>query len=109
MASTRNRRDRKSTRLNSSHTVIYTLSLHDALPIYRDAGWCAGVSLARDPRQCGGIEGWSGQDVDRGDKLRSRRGNDVECLAPEGRGVWNHGGDREWRPLGIGEIGRAHV
>src|SRR5579875_3158829 len=27
-------RDRKSTRLNSSHTVIYTLSLHDALPIY---------------------------------------------------------------------------
>src|SRR5215211_58472 len=26
-------RDRKSTRLNSSHTVIYTLSLHDALPI----------------------------------------------------------------------------
>src|SRR5476649_1034869 len=28
------RRDRKSTRLNSSHTVIYTLSLHDALPIY---------------------------------------------------------------------------
>src|SRR5579875_497605 len=27
--------DRKSTRLNSSHTVIYTLSLHDALPICR--------------------------------------------------------------------------
>src|SRR5882672_5180556 len=27
------RLDRKSTRLNSSHTVIYTLSLHDALPI----------------------------------------------------------------------------
>src|ERR671916_648359 len=26
-------RDRKSTRLNSSHTEIYTLSLHDALPI----------------------------------------------------------------------------
>src|SRR3712207_3040015 len=26
-------RDRKSTRLNSSHTNIYTLSLHDALPI----------------------------------------------------------------------------
>src|SRR5438034_701285 len=26
--------DRKSTRLNSSHTVIYPLSLHDALPIY---------------------------------------------------------------------------
>src|SRR5476649_2323211 len=29
--------DRKSTRLNSSHTEIYTLSLHDALPIYADA------------------------------------------------------------------------
>src|SRR5215204_1873972 len=27
-------RDRKSTRLNSSHTEIYTLSLHDAHPIY---------------------------------------------------------------------------
>src|ERR1044072_7495616 len=26
--------DRKSTRLNSSHTDIYTLSLHDALPIW---------------------------------------------------------------------------
>src|SRR5882672_5492477 len=34
--------DRKSTRLNSSHTVIYTLSLHDALPIYStvNAGAC---------------------------------------------------------------------
>src|SRR5476649_275234 len=28
-----NQVDRKSTRLNSSHTEIYTLSLHDALPI----------------------------------------------------------------------------
>src|SRR5476649_2735730 len=27
--------DRKSTRLNSSHTEIYTLSLHDALPILK--------------------------------------------------------------------------
>src|SRR5476649_2319426 len=30
--------DRKSTRLNSSHTEIYTLSLHDALPICVVAG-----------------------------------------------------------------------
>src|SRR5260221_718150 len=30
---TRKPLDRKSTRLNSSHTEIYTLSLHDALPI----------------------------------------------------------------------------
>src|ERR687894_381613 len=33
-------RDRKSTRLNSSHTEIYTLSLHDALPI------CDAVAVA---------------------------------------------------------------
>src|SRR5579875_1367985 len=31
--------DRKSTRLNSSHTVIYTLSLHDALPILLAAAY----------------------------------------------------------------------
>src|ERR1044072_2370600 len=29
--------DRKRTRPKSSHTEIYTLSLHDALPIYRQA------------------------------------------------------------------------
>src|ERR1044072_6916661 len=28
-------RDRKSTRLNSRHTDIYTLALHDALPIWK--------------------------------------------------------------------------
>src|SRR5215218_6161144 len=34
------KRDRKSTRLNSSHTEIYTLSLHDALPIFTvDPEW----------------------------------------------------------------------
>src|SRR5438034_678879 len=37
--------DRKSTRLNSSHTVIYTLSLHDALPIY------TGVDVATVARE----------------------------------------------------------
>src|ERR1035437_1760292 len=31
--------DRKSTRLNSSHANIYTLSLHDALPIGKDCRW----------------------------------------------------------------------
>src|SRR5882672_3512926 len=36
--------DRKSTRLNSSHTVIYTLSLHDALPIF---GKCFIATWAR--------------------------------------------------------------
>src|SRR5215211_1731681 len=46
--------DRKSTRLNSSHTVIYTLSLHDALPIFehlrsdrRYGG--SGLTVARSP------------------------------------------------------------
>src|SRR5476649_1014723 len=33
VACSSDRIDRKSTRLNSSHTEIYTLSLHDALPI----------------------------------------------------------------------------
>src|SRR5476649_1306964 len=42
--------DRKSTRLNSSHTEIYTLSLHDALPISRSpmasASLCAWPSAS---------------------------------------------------------------
>src|SRR5882672_8788301 len=54
--------DRKSTRLNSSHTEIYTLSLHDALPILRPHfppgvlsvvtgnGSVVGETLAKDPR-----------------------------------------------------------
>src|SRR5882672_10727960 len=37
--------DRKSTCLNSSHTVIYTLSLHDALPISH-RGMKFGIFLA---------------------------------------------------------------
>src|SRR5476649_1638212 len=45
----RKRQDRKSTRLNSSHTEIYTLSLHDALPI-----------SARRSRM---IEGWVTRDA----------------------------------------------
>src|SRR5476649_1291930 len=40
--------DRKSTRLNSSHTVIYTLSLHDALPIYARLRGCLGQALHSD-------------------------------------------------------------
>src|SRR5476649_2271361 len=38
--------DRKSTRLNSSHTEIYTLSLHDALPISRRPGWAGRIPQA---------------------------------------------------------------
>src|SRR5476649_2341455 len=40
--------DRKSTRLNSSHTEIYTLSLHDALPI------CAGCPFTACRGPAGG-------------------------------------------------------
>src|SRR6476646_6075641 len=40
--------DRKSTRLNSSHTEIYTLSLHDALPISR----AEVVEVAEDAIEC---------------------------------------------------------
>src|SRR5215218_4741490 len=42
-------KDRKSTRLNSSHTVIYTLSLHDALPICPGAGVHDGQPAAVPP------------------------------------------------------------
>src|SRR5579875_3776582 len=42
-------RDRKSTRLNSSHTVIYTLSLHDALPIFSCLPRCRSSSRHRRP------------------------------------------------------------
>src|SRR5579875_3624810 len=40
--------DRKSTRLNSSHTVIYTLSLHDALPIWETFNYL--LSQGADPK-----------------------------------------------------------
>src|SRR5438132_1581055 len=43
------RLDQESTRLNSSHTVIYTLSLHDASPIFlvitRDAVILVGAGI----------------------------------------------------------------
>src|SRR5882672_9504026 len=51
--------DRKSTRLNSSHTEIYTLSLHDALPISMEiaaliSAPLRGPALAADP--VGGLQ-----------------------------------------------------
>src|SRR5579875_95586 len=42
--------DRKSTRLNSSHTVIYTLSLHDALPICQRREYAAHAKPSHDQR-----------------------------------------------------------
>src|SRR5476649_370197 len=54
-------RDRKSTRLNSSHTVIYTLSLHDALPISLQGvpqeDEFAGVDRSRGERYADGYPG----------------------------------------------------
>src|SRR5476649_750232 len=47
----RHSKDRKSTRLNSSHTEIYTLSLHDALPICRR--YVAAPSLSEQFRGLG--------------------------------------------------------
>src|SRR5215211_1335478 len=47
------KQDRKSTRLNSSHTEIYTLSLHDALPIFGRAG-LAPISFAPPSRKAYG-------------------------------------------------------
>src|SRR5476649_883232 len=72
-------RDRKSTRLNSSHTVIYTLSLHDALPIFGrleedsllsacGANEAAGV----DVRRVGGIE------IDRGDQRSEEHTSELQ-------------------------------
>src|SRR5476649_914447 len=43
--------DRKSTRLNSSHTEIYTLSLHDALPI-SSSPTTTGSRTAPPARRC---------------------------------------------------------
>src|SRR5215204_5304452 len=44
--STAPRGDRKSTRLNSSHTEIYTLSLHDSLPISAGSRVAARLAFA---------------------------------------------------------------
>src|SRR4030095_12609715 len=44
--------DRKSTRLNSSHTVISPLPLHDALPI----SWCSSTRRAASTTTCA----WNG-------------------------------------------------
>src|ERR1035437_6273239 len=48
------RGDRKSTRLNSSHAEIYTLSLHDALPIYEHSAALNVQSICADIKSRGG-------------------------------------------------------
>src|SRR5260221_459267 len=102
-------RDRKSTRLNSRHTEIYTLSLHDALPICR----------RRKVNRRFGVDGGE-SDVPNPTKLfvRQRRGGGfsvhlIEKLCRrQGRGrEGSFAPDRD--AVGIGrvsfEIGRAHV
>src|SRR5882672_6010063 len=54
------RTDRKSTRLNSSHTEIYTLSLHDALPILTADEVVADAVFVPDVRQMQGGDGYLG-------------------------------------------------
>src|ERR671916_535281 len=95
------RRDRKSTRLNSSHTEIYTLSLHDALPISR-ARRKNSASFGFDPGQPPSINGMpSASGRGRTRKTRSeehtselqshrdlhsfptRRSSDLTCAAEE--------------------------
>src|ERR687893_430461 len=44
--------DRKSTRLNSSHTEIYTLSLHDALPIWMCSAYLIDLIPRSYPHPC---------------------------------------------------------
>src|SRR5215204_2556216 len=118
--------DRKSTRLNSSHTEIYTLSLHDALPIYQPTvpgepvvgvervvaevlvgraaklvrpGACDDADLrARRPPELGGVSG--GEDA----HLLQRLGGGQRVRAAE-RG---EGGERAPRGL-AGRGPRAHA
>src|SRR5947209_8338791 len=102
-------RDRKSTRLNSSHANIYALSLHDALPICsaEPRGHGSGCPVGDSPR---GIH-------ERMDAVVSVR---CEGLVCRGRGIFSGflgfvqllsylidviACLRVWRD----EIGRAHV
>src|SRR5476649_917578 len=61
--------DRKSTRLNSSHTVIFTLSLHDALPIFisntemtMPRFWGSSRRIRMDGEDVGSLVRWIGHD-----------------------------------------------
>src|SRR5687767_15492462 len=50
---------------DTATTEIYTLSLHDALPICRPAG-CGRIGAIRPGRPVGAPEGWSGRRCRRG-------------------------------------------
>src|SRR5476649_1943265 len=104
--------DRKSTRLNSSHTVIYTLSLHDALPISRgyNAGQVIRVPTAHgegnyvaDADTIARLEGEGRRSEEHTSELQShrdlhsfptRRSSDLPRLQ---RRSGDPGADRPWR------------
>src|ERR671927_443520 len=79
---TRSRADRKSTRLNSSHTEIYTLSLHDALPICVDGTQPDLDQHVHDPvlgqrrslaREGGVLDAFAGRSEEHTSELQSHR------------------------------------
>src|SRR5579875_1175982 len=93
--------DRKSTRLNSSHTVIYTLSLHDALPILKfssrkSTGCKSEVNLGLLMRECAskvsGVGGGHDRSEEHTSELQShsdlhsfptRRSSDLKILVTQ--------------------------
>src|SRR5215211_6026770 len=99
----------ESTRLNSSHTVIYTLSLHDALPISPPSlsGRTVGVDHGRTPstesrrtedavplRSAGGEIGEHTSELQSHRDLHSfptRRSSDLSSIA-----IWPNSRSRSW-------------
>src|SRR5436190_1550392 len=101
--------DRKSTRLNSSHTVIYALSLHDALPISLPDPLVLAETFSRL-----GIGNSGGRrvqlvayDQDNG-MFASRLWWLSRWLGHEAAAVLD-GGFARWLAEGRPKIGRAHV
>src|SRR5476649_2094655 len=115
--------DRKSTRLNSSHTEIYTLSLHDALPICQVNGTSVvfgneggAVTLQKEIALCGHCVsiGYRFRSEEHTSELQShrdlhsfptRRSSDLPGKWHQ-RGIWQRGwcrhaakGDCALRPL----------
>src|SRR5215204_4931542 len=111
-------KDRKSTRLNSSHTVIYTLSLHDALPIWTtcpaidplipqlraalgqwvwDGAWTQGRALPLERSEEHTSELQSHSDLH---SFPTRRSSDLDHL-PRHRSL-DTPASRRARPVGVG-------
>src|SRR5437773_2715602 len=102
-------RDRKSTRLNSSHITIYTLSLHDALPIYTK-DWLHTRELSRraEIRQRSSAIGpevrpWLGTTVLHRCEWLPHTESSTDCRPPRRSAEGGRNGSY------FAEIGRAHV